>query len=441
MQPAPQLLIFSRFPIPGQAKTRLIPALGSKGAARLHRRMTEHAVTMARSVLGKKPGTDTDIAVCYTGASRKHFRSWLGDDVKYISQPGGDLGTRMQQAFKTALQGDRQAAIIFGTDVPGITSDILLLAGSSLDDHDIVIGPATDGGYYLLGMKMVYPELFVNIDWGTKRVYSQTRKIIQDLGLLAAELPLLSDVDRPDDLAAIQDDPRFSDLFTAVKPMVSVIIPTLNEEAVLKRTLHRLQLASRVEIFVVDGGSSDNTRDIADQANVHVLTESGGRAAQLNKGASASRGRFLLFLHADTLVPEGYDDLIRSTLDNPTTVAGAFRFKTNAPGLAMQLVEWGTHFRSTVLQCPYDDQGLFLEKRVFNEMGGFTLLPIMEDFELVRRLRGRGTIITLHETAVTSARRWERLGILRTTLINQLMIAGFFLGVPVGVLTRLYRQK
>ena len=138
-------------------------------------------------------------------------------------------------------------------------------------------------------------------------------------------------------------------------------------------------------------------------------------------------------------MPDGYAELIRRTLDRPAIVAGAFRFRTDGSGTALRLVEWGANLRSAVFQFPYGDQGLFMERRVFDEIGGFPPLPIMEDYELVRRLRRRGPVVTLNEAAVTSARRWQRLGALRTTARNLAMVAGFRAGVSPERLARFYR--
>jgi hypothetical protein len=121
-------------------------------------------------------------------------------------------------------------------------------------------------------------------------------------------------------------------------------------------------------------------------------------------------------------------------------VAGAFRFRTDGSGAALRLVEWGANTRSALFQLPYGDQGLFMEKRVFNELGGFPPLPIMEDYALVRRLRRRGPVVTLSEAAITSDRRWRRLGALRTTGRNLAMIAGFHAGVSPERLSRFYRN-
>jgi len=328
--------------------------------------------------------------------------------------------------------------VVFGADVPDLSAALLHQAFDGLREHDVVLGPAVDGGYYLIGMKRDRPELFAGIDWGTARVCAQTRAAIGRQCLSVAELPTLGDVDRPEDAFPLRTDPRFADVWTA-RPLISVIVPTLNEAATLDRTLACVRRADGIEIIVADGSSRDATREIAAQAGATVLVTAGGRAAQQNEGAAVARGRQLLFLHADTLLPDGYAELIRRTLDRPATVAGAFRFRTDGSGPAMRLVEWGANIRSALFQLPYGDQGLFMEKRVLDELGGFSPLPIMEDYELVSRLRRRGPLVTLREAAITSARRWQRLGALRTTVRNFSMIAGFRAGVPPERLARFYR--
>lgn len=435
-----RLLIFSKYPVPGKAKTRLIPALGPEGAAQLHRRMAEAAVSMARSINKENPREGSGVTVYYTGAHAKKIRAWLGPDLQYKSQSSGDLGERMQEAFRATFAAGANNVIGIGTDVPTLSSAILHQAQKNLENHDIVLGPAADGGYYLIGMNALHPELFADIEWGTERVYTQTVEVCTRLGLRVAKLPTLSDIDRPEDLNTLKNDLRFSDIINS-KPLLSVIIPTLNEAAVLGRTLQHLRHADKTEIMVVDGGSEDNTAEIATQFQANCIKVSTGRADQLNEGVRNSNGRYLLFLHADTLLPHNYDELIRTALDNPSTVAGAFRFKTDVSSRAMRIIEWGTNFRSAVLQWPYGDQGLFMERRIFDESGGFPAIPIMEDFELIRHLRRRGTIVTLAEEAITSARRWKKLGIVQTTIINQLMISGFLLGMPAEKLRRLYRRK
>jgi len=346
----------------------------------------------------------------------------------------------MERAFRHAFRKGAGSAVLIGTDVPGITSDILLESFQALRTNDMVIGPASDGGYYLLGMRSSFTGVFERIDWGTDRVYAQTRGRIQRLGLTCSDLPTLRDVDRPEDLVPLRTDVRFRDVFLG-NALVSVIVPTLNESGVIGLTLDRLGRSEAVEKIVVDGGSQDDTCDIAAGYGATVLRVSGGRALQQNAAAAVARGRILLFLHADTLLPKGYANAIRAALDDPSIVAGAFRFRADDERPVMGLVEWVTNLRSRLLQLPYGDQGIFLERRVFDEMGGFPPMPIMEDFVLMRRLRARGRVLTLPDAAVTSARRWRRMGIIRTTLVNQIMILGFLGGVPILKLERFYRTE
>jgi len=210
--PDSNLLIFSKYPLAGKAKTRLIPALGDEVAAQLHRRLAESAISTARSWHGNTSGKTTRITVHYTGAKKKDFSRWLGSDLDYQEQPAGDLGQRMCTAFESAFECEIEHVIGIGTDVPTLTAAILQQADKNLEDHDLVLGPAADGGYYLIGMNSLHSELFVNIDWGTERVYAQTLAICSRLGLKIAELPMLNDIDRLEDLDTIRRDPRFREV-------------------------------------------------------------------------------------------------------------------------------------------------------------------------------------------------------------------------------------
>lgn len=222
---------------------------------------------------------------------------------------------------------------------------------------------------------------------------------------------------------------------------ISIIIPTLNEANTLPATLQTLQRAAHVEVIVADGGSRDETCDLAAAMQTKVVITRSGRASQMNQGAALATGEILLFLHADTTLPANFDSWIRHTLSQPGVIAGAFELAIDDTAWGLRWVERGVKLRSRWLQMPYGDQALFMRRTLFQELGGFPALPLMEDFELVRQLRRRGRVAIAPVPVLTSGRRWQKLGILRTTLINQGIILAYLLGVDPARLARWYRQQ
>lgn len=222
---------------------------------------------------------------------------------------------------------------------------------------------------------------------------------------------------------------------------ISIIIPTRNEADSIGRLLPELLAVPGVELLVVDGGSTDNTVDIAKSLGAQVLSSSPGKAKQMNAGAEAAHGSILLFLHCDTKLAPGFVEQVGDALNQPEISAGAFQLSIDSKGFGLRVIEWLVNFRSKILQMPYGDQGIFVTTDMFFSVGEFPHQPIMEDFELMRRLRGRGKIKILPLHATTSARRWKKLGIMRTTVINQAIILGYLLGVNPEKLAEWYRGR
>jgi len=186
--PRGRVCVMVRYPQAGRCKTRLIPALGEQGAADLHRQMAEHTFALAQTCARFQP---VQIEAWYTGGDEAEMAGWLGDALRLHAQPGGDLGQRLRAALMTD-----PPTIFIGTDCPGVTPDHLRRALAALQTHDMVIGPATDGGYYLIGGHV--PD--IQIDWGTDTVRQQTLDWAAEHGLTVAMLDELADVDRPEDL-------------------------------------------------------------------------------------------------------------------------------------------------------------------------------------------------------------------------------------------------
>ena len=224
---------------------------------------------------------------------------------------------------------------------------------------------------------------------------------------------------------------------------ISVIIPALHEAQAIGRTLSSAAVlaASEVELIVVDGGSEDATVEVARSHGATVVTLPPGRARQMNAGARIARGECLLFLHADTRLPPGYEREVRHILDLPGVVAGAFALRVEGAQWGLRWVERAANLRSRLCELPYGDQGLFLRAELFRRLGGFAELPLLEDLELVRRLRRQGRIVTTPLAVLTSARRWESLGVVRTTLLNQVFLLAYLFGMPPRRIANWYDRQ
>lgn len=218
-------------------------------------------------------------------------------------------------------------------------------------------------------------------------------------------------------------------------------MPTLNEAQRLRAAVLNPIAEPGVEVLVIDGGSSDGTLQVANELGLRTVSSPRGRAVQMNVGARLATGSILIFLHADTRLPKGFAEEVRRALRTPGAVGGAFSLRIDARVWSLRVIERAVNWRSRYLQMPYGDQALFLTRSAFEQVGGYQEFPLMEDFDLVRRLRKLGAIRILSMEAVSSARRWERLGPWRTTLLNQFIICAFQLGVSPQRLARIYYRN
>lgn len=427
--PNNHLIIFGRYPRVGSVKTRLIPALGPAGAAALQKRLTEKTMAAAGKL---SAGTGVRLVFCHDGGDQTKITGWLGvRDIDCAPQAPGGLGHRMMVAMHTAFGRGAKQVVLVGTDVPGLSTTLLVQAFERLKRHDLVLGPSTDGGYWLVGMSR--PEnIFENIVWSTPTVLEKTLELARRKGMAHCLLDPLTDLDDPDDLAREGGQKR------PAEPYLSVIIPTLNEAPRIAQSIATAATAD-TEIIVADGGSTDRTVEIAQSLGAHIVVGNQARAGQQNLGASAARGEVLLFLHADTRLPRNYVASVFDILMDCRTVLGAFRFQAEINSAAMRWITYWNNLRAGWLKLPYGDQGMFMRKRDFDAVGGFPDVPIAEDLFLARRMARKGRIVLAPTTAVTSARRWQHLGPLQTTMRNALIAAGCLAGVAPDRLAALYR--
>lgn len=222
---------------------------------------------------------------------------------------------------------------------------------------------------------------------------------------------------------------------------VSIVIPTLNEVAVIERTLEALQpmRGADVELILADGGSVDGTQEAARSLVDRVVESSAGRARQMNAGAAVAHGRWLWFVHADTRVPTDALQHIVSNDPSKPHLWGRFDVRLDSKRPMLRLVERMMNLRSCLTGVATGDQCLFVQREWFDLLGGFADVPLMEDIELSKRLRRVCPPVCVRSRVVTSARRWEQRGVLRTILLMWFLRAAYFLGISPDRIAEWYR--
>jgi rSAM/selenodomain-associated transferase 2 len=221
---------------------------------------------------------------------------------------------------------------------------------------------------------------------------------------------------------------------------VSVIIPALNEEKNIKACIKSIKGIEPLEIIVVDGGSTDNTKEIAEREGAIVIQSPKGRGIQMNMGASIANGDILLFLHADAIIPNKVD--IRSYIASEDHIGGFFRLRFDDSSISTRLVEFFANLRARMFLLPYGDQAIFIRKDVFKKIGGFKEYPFLEDIELARQLKKIGKLRHLPYDVIVSSRRIQKgypFSPILISIRNVLIVLLFISGISPYTLLRFYR--
>jgi rSAM/selenodomain-associated transferase 2 len=219
-----------------------------------------------------------------------------------------------------------------------------------------------------------------------------------------------------------------------------VIIPTLNEAEHVAQAIASAWQCGATEVIVADGASGDDTSNVAERQAAKVIAAPRGRAAQQNAGARAAGGDHLLFLHADNRLDGACGEQIERACGHRDFVAAAFRQRIAADGKVYRLIERGNAARVRWLRLPYGDQGILIRRDIFERLGGFPDVPIMEDVLLMRKVRKIGKVTLLPGPLFVSGRRWQAHGAIRQTLRNWMLLAALSLGASPETLARLYRS-
>jgi len=419
-------------------KTRLIPRLGSSGAAELAAAFLQDTWASLSSL----PWVKTVLA-----STEKKLSPALPGAAEIWLQGHGDLGARLANIFQRALR-HHPYAIAIGGDSPGLPPVFLEQARDALTRMDAVIGPCEDGGFYLLGLRSCPQDFLSGISWSAATTCEETIARLQTAGLTVHILESWFDVDTAEDLEKLDSllsanqiqAPRTKDFLAAhdvareapQSLACSVIIPALNEREHLPQTLAALENQEGIhEVIVADGGSTDGTREwLMAQKFARMVDAPNGKGNQLNAGAHAASGNALLFLHADCQLPPDGCRRIASALQSSSVAGGCFevRFTADQPR-SLKMVAAGINFRSRLTQAATGDQGIFVRRRVFEKVGGCPDWPLFEDVELVRRFKKEGEFSVLRSHLLVSPRRHLARGVFRTVLLIYGLRVAFWLGV------------
>ncbi|MBF8275265.1 MAG: hypothetical protein HW390_338 [Candidatus Brocadiaceae bacterium] len=403
------ILEFAKYPQPGHVKTRLAASLGTEEACRIYDAMAQKTHHELLKLQGQG---EARVIVYADGAERQKISGWLRGGYDTWLQPDGNLGARLEYAFCKAFEMGFRTVIAVGTDCPGLTAEKIQKAVGQLKQFDVVIVPATDGGYVLIGTNAFQPALFRHITWSSDRVLEQTLQRAKAKNMLVALLGPETDVDTVEDLKIVVD---------TLNPQLSVIIPVLNDRYILKETLHAFSCVhhlGEIEVIVVDGGSTDGSGDVAAGFNAKVLKSAPGRSRQMSLGVRHAKGRWFWFLHADC-VPEL--ETIRYLPGYLRTVDlrwGFFKQRISDPSPSFRLIELGNELRGRIFNLPYGDQGIMVRRDLYFQCGGFAQVPFLEDAILSRCLSKICRPAVINKTIKITSRHWRSLGPFFTTIRN-----------------------
>lgn len=383
------IILFTRAPVPGRTKTRLMPYLSGTQCARLHE-------CFLRDIKRQCEKTEADLFVCHTPENGKErLYPIFGEGAAYFLQEGETLGERMYNALLEVLGKGYGACLLIGSDVPEVRAGHIDRAFRVLERRDVVFGPTMDGGYYLVGMKKPCKEAFEGQSYGHGNVLQNTVRSLREKKLTVGYTAALSDMDVREDLNGyrqrMRDVPAMRRTETGKYLMrtsrVSVIVPVYNEEKTIGRLQAQLRsYIPRCEVIFVDGGSTDRTRGLIDPA-FRVISGEKGRAKQMNLGAMASHGDILFFLHSDSELPARFPAEIRRVMKDRE--AGCFGVAFHSGNFFMFTCRVISNLRARGRKVMFGDQGIFIDRELFFEIGMFPEIPIMEDYQLSLTLRER----------------------------------------------------
>ncbi|MEN6483784.1 MAG: TIGR04282 family arsenosugar biosynthesis glycosyltransferase [Syntrophobacteraceae bacterium] len=436
MNAAPRyaIIIFMRYPETGEVKSRLAVAVSPEEASAVYEKLVRRTLGTVAEVGQARP--DTEVYVCFTPFDKEDdMRAAFPGPWKFFPQEGSHLGDRMDRAVRRVLSAGRPCRVVLaGTDLADIQAGDFHTALKILDSGQAVLGPARDGGFYLIGLDRPSPSAFRPESWGTACIFARTKELLEADGFSVQTLDCRRDVDRREDLAFFHSIPMFH------QARLSVIIPTIRPIDRLLPLVRLLeaQLWPGDEIVIVRAGNGGPSDPVEVSAKTRCLISRRGRGKQMNRGALTARGDFFFFLHDDCLPPPNFAYHIRRTLLGTSPSLGCFHLAFSPSTPVLDLIAKWADTRTRLLHLPYGDQGLFCSRETFFAIGGFLREYLMEDVDFVSRCLRIGRLECLPFVMQASSRKYLNGGILRTSLKNHLLMLLYHLGVSDRKLYFLY---
>lgn len=432
------LIFFTKEPILGKVKTRLAQSIGEEAALKIYSLLLEQFLDL-------KIKADSFVSLLpYTHNFTRYFKN-----QEIFIQNGKNIGEKMANAFLYLFDKGYEQVILVGGDIPLLDEKILQDAFDDLESYDSVLNPTEDKGYYLIGFnKNSFTKKTFEIDFSYE-VYKQT---LQTLNLLhVKEGKKLLDIDTIQDLRTFSKiAQKETKLLLHVRallqtfPKISVIIPVYYEKETLPKTLTHIKNTAKkedYEIIVCDTPENTTLHQVDTSSFRYCFAKKASRSTQLNTAAKLAKGEIFLFLHADTLLPKNWDELL-SLHVKTFNQAGAFKLGIKTKSIWIKFISFCTNMRVFVTYVPYGDQAIFTTSKAFSLVNGFEEIPIMEDISFIKRLkRKKIPIKILRKKVYTSDRRWRKEGIFYTTFRNRILSTLYFFGVNPRKLKNFYKNN
>lgn len=435
------LIIFTKEPCEGKVKTRLAKSIGDFEATSIYK-------LLLNNLLNFKLNKNIDIYVSvlpFTSDYKKYFNNHL-----IFLQKGNNFGLRMSNSFKKLFNLAYDNVILIGSDIPIFNEKIINDSFDKLKNHDAIISKTDDQGYCLIGFnKNSFCEKTFDIDFN-KEVYNQTIDTLKNLNV--SIMDTYFDIDNINDLRKFvnnKDKKNNQKLYLYAKklltnlPKISVVIPVYYEKDNLRKTISKIKENSfynDFEIIVCDTLAKTTINEI-DCSNLRVaISKKAGRSFQLNEGATCAKSEILLFLHADTLVPKNWDKLIIDLHSKKQELCGAFSLGIDTNNLFIKTVEYLANLRVFFTNTPYGDQAQFFSASLFEKIGFYDEIPLMEDISIIKKVHSLNKKVEiLNKKIYTSDRRWKEEGILYTSFRNRILSSLYFFGISSEKLKKYYK--